>query len=114
VAADTAADTAPHDAVIYEVNVEVDVAIADAYRMWLREHVTEMVALPGFLDATRYDVLEPNARDGTVAICVHYRLRDRAALDAYLRDHAPRMRADGVARFGDRLRATRRVLVKSS
>jgi hypothetical protein len=96
--------------VIYEVNVEVDEAIADAYRAWLRDHMIEMVALPGFLDVTSYDVLEPNARDGCVAICVHYRLRDRAALDAYLRDHAPRMRADGVARFGDQFRATRRVL----
>ena len=32
------------------------------------------------------------------------------AFDAYLRDHAPAMRADGVARFGTRFRAERRVL----
>jgi hypothetical protein len=38
-------------------------------------------------------------------------LRDRAALDDYLREHAPRMRAEGIARFGDRFRAERRVLV---
>lgn len=41
---------------------------------------------------------------------MHYVLRDAAALDAYLHEHAPRMRADGVARFGDRFRASRRVL----
>ena len=32
------------------------------------------------------------------------------ALQAYLRDHAPRMREDGLARFGGRFRAQRRVL----
>jgi hypothetical protein len=41
---------------------------------------------------------------------VQYRLIDAAALEAYLRDHAPRLRADGVARFGERFRAQRRVL----
>ena len=43
-------------------------------------------------------------------MCVQYTLRDRASLDAYLRDHAPRMRAEGEARFGGRFRASRRVL----
>jgi hypothetical protein len=42
---------------------------------------------------------------------VRYRLRDRAALDDYLRDHAPRMRAEGLARFGDAFRAQRRVML---
>jgi hypothetical protein len=37
-------------------------------------------------------------------------LADRAALDAYLREHAARMRQAGIDRFGDRFRATRRIL----
>jgi hypothetical protein len=41
---------------------------------------------------------------------VQYRLRGADALAAYLRDHAPRLRADGIARFGERVRASRRVL----
>ena len=32
-------------------------------------------------------------------------LRDAAALDDYLREHAPRLRAEGIARFGDGFRA---------
>jgi primosomal protein N' len=36
----------------------------------------------------------------------------RAALDTYLCDQAGPMRAAAVARFGDRFRATRRVLAK--
>lgn len=97
-------------AVIYEVDVEIDSAIAADYRDWLRGHVAEMLELPGFGSAKVYDVVDPAPSAGCIRLCVQYRLRDRDALDAYLREHAPRMRADGVARFGDRFRAQRRVL----
>lgn len=53
----------------------------------------------------------PPPGPGRVGLCTRYRLADRAAVDAYLRDHAPRLRADGIARFGGRFHATRRVLV---
>ena len=53
---------------------------------------------------------EPAPPPGHIGLCVQYSLRDRAAFDAYLRDHAAAMRADGQARFGGRFRASRRVL----
>lgn len=96
--------------VVYEVNVEVDAAAHEAYRAWLQDHVAEMLALPGFKAAKTFDVLEPPPSAGRVGLCVQYVLQDREALEDYLRDHAPRMRADGIARFGDRFVATRRVL----
>lgn len=95
---------------VYEVNVEADPEIAGDYRTWLDGHVTSMLALPGFEAAVVFDVLEPAPAHGASAWCVHYTLRDAAALEAYLAEHAPRMRAEGVARFGDRFRASRRVL----
>jgi len=96
--------------VVYEVNVEVDAAAHDEYRTWLQDHIDEMLALPGFKGAKVFDVLEPPASAGRVGLSVQYLLQDRESLDGYLRDHAPRMRADGVARFGDRFVATRRVM----
>lgn len=96
--------------VTYEVNLQVDEAIAAEYRGWLREHVAELLELPGFVDATVYEVREP-VEPGRTGMCVHYRLRDGAALDAYLRQDAPRMREAGIARFGGRFSASRRVLV---
>ena len=96
--------------VIYEVNVEVDAAAHDEYRVWLRDHIAEILTLPGFAGAKVFEVLEPPPSAGRVGLCVQYALKDRASLDDYLRDHAPRLRADGVARFGDRFQATRRVL----
>jgi len=97
-------------AVIYEVNLAIDAAIAGEYRSWLDGHVEEILALPGFVDARILEVLEPRPAADEVVLCVQYTLRDRAALDAYLREHAARMRSDAIAHFGQRFRAQRRVL----
>lgn len=96
--------------VIYEVNLDIDASIANEYRAWLQEHVAEICALPGFTGARQFEVLDPVAVEGRVSLCVQYALTDTIALDSYLRDHAPRLRADGMARFGGRFTATRRVL----
>lgn len=96
--------------VIYEVNIEVDASAHDDYRAWLRDHIAEILALPGFKSAKVFEVLEPPPSAGRLGLCVQYGVQDRAALDDYLRDHAPRLRADGLARFGDRFQASRRVL----
>lgn len=95
---------------VYEVDLEVEAAIAADYRAWLRGHIEEILALPGFLGATVSEVLDPAPPAGFAGLCVQYRLDGEAAYAAYLRDHAPRMRAEGEARFGGRFRARRRVL----
>ncbi|HQR49396.1 MAG TPA: DUF4286 family protein [Steroidobacteraceae bacterium] len=94
--------------VIYEVNLEADAAIEGPFDTWLRDHIADLLQLPGFLSA---EVLADAApREGRVRRTVQYRLKDQAALDDYLANHAPRMRAAGVALFGDRYTAERRVL----
>lgn len=93
----------------YEVNLTVEADLAPGYLDWLREHVAAMLALPGFLGAGLARVLEP-LPPGHEGWCVRYRLRDADALAAYLAQHAPAMRAQGEARFGARVQASRRVL----
>jgi hypothetical protein len=68
-----------------------------------------MVLLPGFLSgvATIPDTAPPEGK--ALRTCV-YRLASQEHLDAYFRDHAERMRADGMRRFGGKFSATRRVL----
>lgn len=96
------------DSVIYEVNMEADAAIEGPFDTWLRDHIADLLQFPGFLSA---EILgDATAPAGKVRRIVQYRLRDQAALDTYLRDHAPRMRAQGVAKFGERFSAERRVL----
>jgi hypothetical protein len=95
--------------IVYEVDLEVDRAISEEFDAWLVEHAAAMCALPGFEDATLWQVDDDGGP--RVRRVARYVLRDRAALDAYLATHAPRMRADGIARFGDSaFTAVRRVL----
>lgn len=96
--------------VLYEVNIEVDASAHEEYRAWLRDHIAEILALPGFTGAKLFEVLDPPASAGRIGLCVQYALKDQAALDDYLREHAPRLRSDGMARFGGRFEASRRVL----
>ena len=58
--------------VIYEVNLDVDAGIEADYRAWLRGHVAQMLALPGFLDSRMADVLDPPPAPGDIE-------RDRSA-----------------------------------
>jgi hypothetical protein len=94
--------------VIYEVDFEADAAIESAFDTWLRDHIADVLQFPGFLSA---EILAASAASGDrVHRTVQYRLRDRAALDEYLGNHAPRLEAQGTALLGDRFVATSRVL----
>ncbi|WP_412060802.1 DUF4286 family protein [Rubrivirga sp. IMCC45206] len=96
--------------VIYEVNLAVDADVAPAYAAWLAPHIDEILALPGFESAEWWRV-EETSPDGRVRWCVQYRVASRAALADYFRDHADRLRGDGLARFAGRFTASRRVLL---
>lgn len=92
---------------LYEVNLRVEATIADAFRDWLERHVAEMLEIDGFL---RAEIFEDDTPEGLFTFVTHYRVRNQAALDRYFAEDAPRMRADGTNRFGDKMQATRRVL----
>jgi hypothetical protein len=96
--------------VVYEVNLDLDAAIRGEYLRWLAGHVAEICALPGFLDARILEVTDPPPAPGRASLSVQYRLTGPQALGIYLAEHAPRLRAEGIARFGDRFAASRRVL----
>ena len=96
------------ETVIYEVNLEADAAIEAPFDTWLRDHVADMLQLPGFLSAEV--LVDSSAPPGRVRRTVQYRLRSQPDLDRYLREHAPRMRQHGIALFGDRFTAERRTL----
>lgn len=97
-------------AILYEVTLEINADIAARYDAWLTQHVAEMLTLPGFLDADIWVADDDSTQPKQVVRVVHYYLEDRAALDAYYRHHAARMRDEGITRFGEQFRATRRIL----
>lgn len=97
--------------IVYEVTLQVDRDIVADYRDWLHGHIAQIVALPGFVGAQLFETRDDPALE--VARCgfvVTYRLTDQAALQRYFDEFAPALRADGLARFGGRFSATRRVL----
>lgn len=95
--------------IIYAVELEMETTLRAEYLAWLRAHVADMLALPGFLGAEILTRSEPAPPAGHWVVCVHYRLRDHAAWQGYLEHHAAHMRAASIGRFGDRVRASRRL-----
>jgi hypothetical protein len=94
----------------YEVGIEFDTSIAGTWLPWLEAHIGQMLALPGFLHAEVWRIGDPAPPGGRTALCVRYRLASAAALDRYLAEFAPAMRAEGLQRFATQVSFARRVL----
>jgi hypothetical protein len=96
--------------VIYEVSLELDPAIVTEYDVWLEHHLREVLEIEGF-EIGR--ILRPEGErapgEWVPRVC-QYTVRSRADLQRYLDGPALAMRQKGIDRFGDRFRATRRIL----
>ena len=94
--------------VIYEVECRLDPSVVEAFDAWLPEHARQVLACEGF---TAAEIQAPTeaAPGQAVVRRTQYRLKDQAALERYLEQDAPRLRAD-AAGFGDKATFTRRVL----
>lgn len=99
--------------VIYEVALEVDPAIVVAYDTWLEGHMRRVLEQEGFESGHVFRSDETVA-DGWQRRIVHYHVRSAADLDRYLEQAASTLRAEGLDKWGDRFRATRRILTPRS
>jgi len=88
--------------VVYEVNIEVSDSILDAYSLWPKEHVEEILKLPGFVKANTF-------REDK-KFCVHYWPNFPKDLENYMDNHAALMRQKGEDLFKGQFSATRRIL----
>lgn len=103
-----------NNVVVYEVTLNINAGILADFDSWLTQHIDDLLRLPGFLAAR---ILNPQseppsrvAPSPVVRRVVQYTLASQADLEHYLREEAPRMRAEGIRRFGQQFSATRRVL----
>lgn len=71
-----------------------DPEVAASWAAWLRDGHLADVCAAGALDAHAVKIDGPEPRYEA-----HYRFASRAAFEAYERDHAPRLRAEGLAKF---------------
>jgi hypothetical protein len=98
------------EGITYEVALQPDPEILADFEAWLEYHVDDMLALPGFTGASIHKAEDPES--GAQLRVVRYQLEDRTALDRYFEEFAPRMRAVGLAKFGNRFRASRRIVLE--
>ncbi|MBX2846735.1 MAG: DUF4286 family protein [Acidiferrobacterales bacterium] len=100
--------TAKPQAVIYEVNLSIDVNVIERFDEWLQQHCDEMLGIPGFISAA---ISVPNIIDGDRKYrCVQYQLSDQDALDDYLNYYAAKMEAKADLAFEGEFTASSRVL----
>lgn len=99
--------------VAYNVTIEVDPEVEAAWNEWhAGVHLPEILAQPGFVEATRYRDESP-CFDGWVRYVCRYDLESREALAAYLRGpESARIRADHEAHWGRTTRVSRQILVE--
>ena len=97
--------------VIYEVNLTINNEVINEFDVWLKSHVAEMLAIPGFISASTA-VIE-NDDENTKQRSVQFRLTNQQDLDAYFENDAERMRAIALDKFSNKMTALRRVLTPS-
>ncbi len=99
--------------IIYEVNLEVDEDIDYKMAGWLPEHIQKLLSFSGFKSAYWYFRTpedEGLVEAGKTLWTIHYVIESRQHLDAYLNGPAEQVRAEALEKFGDKFRATRRIL----
>jgi len=94
---------------IYEVNLVLGKEIESAFGAWLEEHMKEMLTFDGFEAATLLHNTDETLPPEKVEWTVQYRVRDKEALERYFKEDAPRMREDGLTRFGGSFTASRKI-----
>jgi hypothetical protein len=89
--------------VAYEITAVVAPELAAAFEAYIRNrHIPDLLATGCFERATF-------ATSGLGRYRARYEAPDRAALDRYLAEHAPRLRADVAAHFPKGLELSREV-----
>lgn len=92
--------------IIYNVTINVDESIHDEWLIWIKEHIPKVLATGKFTEAKLTKVLVEEDMGGTT-YSVQYRAKSREALDAYYKEDAEKLRAEGLKKFADKMLAFR-------
>lgn len=93
--------------IIYNVTVNVEVAVKDEWLDWMREeHIPEMIATGKFTGARMVRVLVEEEMGGET-YSIQYYTRDKDTLERYYREDAERLRGDALKRFPNKFVAFR-------
>jgi len=91
--------------IIYNVTINIDESIHKEWLIWIKEHIPQVLATGKFEKATLTKVLVEEDQGHTYS--VQYRSYSRAALDAYYKDDAEKLKTEGMLKFADKMLAFR-------
>lgn len=95
---------------IYNVTVQVERSIADAWLSWLRqEHIPELMQTGCFVKYQVTRVINDEETE-TVTYAIQYYVESEKELNAYLNEYASMLRQRGFDRWGNRFIAFRTVM----
>lgn len=93
--------------IIYNVTTHIEEEACDAWLEWMQQtHIPEVLATGKFEEARLCRVLV-DEQNGGVTFAVQFLAPSREILDRYYREDAPRLRQEGIDRFGDKFVAFR-------
>lgn len=97
-------------AIIYNVTVKVEQAIADDWLQWiLNEHIPEIMQTKCFTDYKVVRLLEVDDSDGPT-YAIQYFANSKADYNRYIELHVPAMRKKTLEKWGERFIAFRSVM----
>ena len=89
---------------IYNVTIHVDDSIRLDWLQWIKPHIKEVLATGRFINARLTQVL---SEEEGATYAIQYMAESRENLDAYYEIDAPKLRQDGLKKFGDKMLAFR-------
>ncbi len=94
---------------IYNVTVNVDADVHEAWVNWMKDiHMPEVMKTGCFIDNQLLQVLY--VEDSGHTYSAQYKFLEMADIEKYIKEFAPALQADHKARFGDKYTAFRTVL----
>jgi hypothetical protein len=95
---------------IYNVTVQVERSIADAWLNWLQEeHIPELMQTGCFIKYQVTRVINDDETD-TVTYAIQYYVESEKELNVYLSEHASALRQRGFDKWGNHFIAFRTVM----
>lgn len=95
--------------IIYNVTVNVDADVHEAWLDWMRRtHIPDVMSTGLFLESRMCRVLADD--EGGITYAIQYSCADMATYEQYRDEHAPRLQAETRNRFGGKFAAFRTLL----
>lgn len=93
--------------IIYNVTINIDESVHDKWLTWMQnKHISDVLATGLFTSARLVKVLVEEEMGG-VTYSVQYFAPTRENLENYYKNHAPRLRQEGLELFADKMLAFR-------